>query len=90
MHQLSVRLECLFIAHYKATDSVATQGFTLVHIFLAFLLFLTLCPRFHPPNEASALQALPQALLSRTQAMTDLSESNRTHVSLDHQVMGCV
>ena len=41
------------------------RGFTLVHIFLGFLLYLTLCPRLHLPNKASALQALIQALLSR-------------------------
>ena len=61
------------------------RGFTLVHIFLGFLLYLTLCPRLHLPNKASALQALIQALLSRTQAMTDLTESNGLHGSLDHQ-----
>ena len=61
------------------------RGFTLVHIFLGFLLYLILCPRLHLPNKTSALQALIQALLSRTQAMTDLTESNGLHDSLDHQ-----
>ena len=78
-------LDHLFIAHCKAIASLAMQGFTLVHIFLGFLLYLTLCPRLHLPNKASALQALIQALLSRTQAMTDLTESNGLHGSLDHQ-----
>ena len=61
------------------------QGSTLVHIFLGFCFYLTLCPRLHLPNKASALQALIQALLSRTQAMTDLTDSNGLHDSLDHQ-----
>ena len=61
------------------------RGFTLVHIFLGFLLYLTLCPRLHLPNKASALQALIQALLSRTQAMTDLTD----HQSRDLSETGC-
>ena len=78
-------LEHLFVAHCKAIASLAMQGFTLVHIFLGFLLYLTLCPRLHLPNKASALQGLIQALPSRTQAITDLRESNGLHDSLDHQ-----